>query len=308
MNATRQRRGRPVRLPVQGAWALCVACLLWAASCASPPPSPQASPVAPVTVSAASAAAPLLASLIAAYEAHTPGATVIVEPGNAYHSLRQVVAGATDLGVVSLRVGQDLWTAPLALDAVAIVVHPDNPLTALSSAQLRDILSGRIWQWADLEIDGVGNEITVVSRESGSGTRLLVEAQVMAREPGMACQPRLERGERGIDVVACETEPVTPTAIVVTSSEAVAAYVASHPGAIGYLSRGAVPPGVSALRVDGLLPVPGEIRTSGYPILQPFQFVAPGEPSGAARAFVDFCLSAEGQAIVAQGYAPVRVE
>ena len=283
---------------------LLLVCLL-GASCATATPAPQVSPPAPLAISGASSAAPLLASLVEAYEARTPGATVVVESGNAYHSLRQVMSGASDLGVVSLLVADDLWVAPLALDAVAIVVHPDNPLAALSSPQLRDILGGRTWHWADLGVDGVGAEITVVSREEGSGTRLILEAQVMAREPAAACQPRLAQGDLGIDVIACQTAPVTPSAVVVTSSRAMTAYVAAHPGAIGYVSRGATGAAVKVLRIDGLLPAPAEIRTDGYLVVQPLQFVAPQEPGGAARAFVDFCLGPEGQAIVYRDYARV---
>jgi phosphate transport system substrate-binding protein len=260
-----------------------------------------------VSITAATAASPLLAALVEAYAAHYPGATVIVEPGNAYHSLRQVTDGATELGVVSVVVDGDLWTAPLGLDAIAVIVHPDNPLDGLSALQLRDVLSGRTWRWADLGVAlsaAAVDEITVVSREEGSGTRLLVEARLLGRASAGSCQPRLAPGDPNPAIEACETEPVTPTAVVVTSSEDVVAFVASHPGAIGYASRGTTSAGVKALRIDGLSPDADKVWEEGYLAVQPLQFVAVEEPSGAARAFVDFCLSPEGQEVVTRHYAP----
>jgi phosphate transport system substrate-binding protein len=101
-------------------------------------------------------------------------------------------------------------------------------------------------------------------------------------------------------------------AVLMLSSADVVAYVAAHPGAIGYLSAGylafqtAPGPPVRALRVEGVPPTPAQVGAGSYRLTQPLFLVAPDEPTGAARWFVDLCLGAEGQALVAQGYAPVR--
>ena len=220
--------------------------------------------------------------------------------------------GEADLGATSVAVTENVWAAPVALDAIALVVHPDNPLENLTLAQVHDVFGGQVWRWRDLGIDLPEDEITVVSREGGSGTRMAFEVLVMAHGQGLLdCQPVLavDRGSEGssaVRVEGCEGTPVTPTAIVAPSSASVVDYVRAHPSAIGYVSRGYAGSGVRVVPVEGLSPAPENIHDGGYHLAEPFYLVARKEPTGAARQFVDFCLSPEGQRIVATGYVPVR--
>ena len=111
---------------------------------------------------------------------------------------------------------------------------------------------------------------------------------------------------------ACALDPVTSTAVLMYGSQAVIERVASHPGAIGYVSAGylALAQGtdlpVRVVAVEGVPPEPSRLSDGSYPLVRPVYLLAPHEPMGAARLFVDFCLSPQGQALVAQGYAPVR--
>src|SRR5262249_38879458 len=100
-----------------------------------------------------------------------------------------------------------LWGAPIGQDGIAIIVHPDNPATGLSIQQLREIYQGRITNWK--EVGGADIEISVVSREDGSGTRAEFEQAVM--------------GDRR----------TTPNAQVTSSSAAMVQSVAAQPGSIG---------------------------------------------------------------------------
>ena len=280
------------------------------AACAKPTATPV-TPQAPIKVSASTAAVPLLTRLARAFEARNPWATVVIEGGNSYHALRQVQAGAADLGACAVAVEDEVWAAPIALDAVAIIVHRDNPLESLTLAQVRDIFGGRVWRWEDLGIDWVADEIVVVSREEGSGTRMAFEATAMTVPGSETCQPRLAVDpqappDRAVHVKACQADPVTPTAAIMVGSEAVVAYVQEHRGAIGYVSQAHVSSEVKAVSIEGLRPSPADIQSGGYRLVEPFFLVAPHEPGGPPRAFVDFCLSADGQALVAKGYVPVR--
>ena len=275
---------------------------------------PTATPVTPQTsilVSASTAALPLLTRLARAFEARNPWATVVLEEANSYHALRQVRLGAADLGACAVAVDDEIWAAPIALDAVAIIVHRDNPLDSLTLAQVRDIFGGRAWRWADVGIGWGEEEIVVVSREEGSGTRMAFEAAAMTVPGSVACAPRLAVDPQAppdlsIEVQACPADPVTPTALIMVGSEAVLAYVEEHRGAIGYVSQAHTSSLVKAVSIEGLRPSPADVQGGGYLIVEPFFLVARSEPGGAPRAFVDFCLGTEGQAIVAKGYVPVR--
>ena len=205
----------------------------------------------------------------------------------------------------------DVWTVPIALDAIAIIVHRDNPLESLTLAQVRDIFGGRAWRWEDVGSTWAEDEIVVVSREEGSGTRLAFEAAAMTVPGSAACAPRLVVDtetslDLGAQVEACPADPVTPTAVIMVGSDAALAYVEEHRGAIGYVSQAHTSSLVKAVAIEGLRPSPADIERGGYLLVEPFFLTAPNEPDGAPRAFVDFCLGVEGQAIVAKSYVPVR--
>jgi phosphate transport system substrate-binding protein len=278
--------------------------------CATPTPT-RVTAQASIKVSASTAALPLLTRLARAFEAREPWATVVIEEVNSYYALRQVQAGAVDLGACAIAVDDRVWTAPLALDAVAIVVHGDNPLENLTLAQVRDVFGGRAWRWEDVGIEWEETEIVVVSREEGSGTRMAFEAAAMTVPGSASCAPRLTvdpqaPAELRVEVETCPADPVTPTALIMMGSEAVAAYVEQHRGAIGYVSQAYVSSMVKAVSIEGLEPSPADIQGGGYLLVEPLYLVAPVEPDGTARAFVDFCLGAEAQAIVGKSYVSVR--
>lgn len=279
-------------------------------ACAARPTATPVTPQASIKVSTSTAALPLVTRLARAFEARNSWATVVIEGANSYHALRQVRAGAADLGVCAVAVEDEVWAAPVALDAVSIIVHRDNPLENLTLAQVRDIFGGRTWRWEDVGVNWSEDEIVVVSRENGSGTRMAFEAAVMVVPGSAACAPHLAVAPQAppdlaIEVQACPGDPVAPTALVMVGSDAVVAHVEEHRGAIGYVSQAHISSLVKAVSIEGLRPSPADIERGGYLLVEPFFLVALHEPDGPARAFVDFCLSAEGQAIVGKDYVPV---
>jgi phosphate transport system substrate-binding protein len=291
---------------------LILATLLLAACAPMGTSTPTPAPVS-IAIASATATEPLLTALVEAFQRQYPTFTIVLKRGNAYQGLQQVLDGEAELGAVSVPVPDNMWSAPIALDGVALVVHPSNPVENLTLTQVRGIFGGQTWHWSDLGIDVEGDEITVVSREWGSGTRLTFETLVIAHghASGGDCQPRLDVArsrdeEVAVRVVPCEGTPVTPTAVIAPSSADVINYVKDHPGAIGYVSRGHVWSEVKMVRLEELSPMAEDIQSGGYHLVQPIFFIAPEEPAGAARLFVDFCLSPEGQEIAAGRYVPVR--
>jgi hypothetical protein len=118
----------------------------------------------------------------------------------------------------------------------------------------------------------------VISREDGSGTRAVFEGLVM-------------RDRR-----------VTPTALIMPSSEAARDYFATHDGAIGYLSIGYLSPGVAALAIDGVRPEREAVENGTYAITRPFLLVSHPDPEPEVANFMEFARSPAGQAIVGQTY------
>ncbi len=195
-----------------------------------------------------------------------------------------------------------LIRVPIGLDGLAVIVHPSNNIDELSLVQLRDVYAGRLLDWLALGSDA--GEIQLVSREDGSGSRILFETRVMV------------------------DERVALTAVVMPTSQDVVDYVAKNPQAIGYVSRaevaeliegadspeaaGNIPAAsaaasrVKAIPVEGKLPTRASLRSQEYVLTQPLYLISYAQPTGRIRQFIDFVLSPAGQAIVGRYDAPIR--
>ena len=160
----------------------------------------------------------------------------------------------------------------IALDGIAIVVHPSNPVKALTTDQVMNIYLGNIKNWK--EVGGPDAPITVVSREDGSGTRDAFTSLVMQKK----------------DIIK--------TAIVQNSTGAVATTVAGDKNAIGYVSLSSLNPKIKALDIDGVAATEANVKNGTYKLQRPFIYVTKGDPTGLAKAFIDFVLSPEGQKII----------
>jgi len=135
---------------------------------------------------------------------------------------------------------------------------------------------------------GSSREITVISREEGSGTRgAFIEL--------FGIEAKDANGEK-VDMTTEDAEISNSTSVVMTS-------VAGNPYAIGYISMGSIHDTVKALSIDGAAPTAENVNAGSYKIVRPFNIATTGTISEAARTFIDFILSAEGQAVVvANGY------
>jgi phosphate transport system substrate-binding protein len=183
----------------------------------------------------------------------------------------------------------------VAGDAIAIVVHPSNPVQALSIAQLADIYSGQITNWQ--EVGGEDRPIVLLSRESNSGTHVFFLEEVL-------------RGGRADDRTL-----FSPDTLLMPSSEGISAEVRQNPNAIGYDGLGYVTHDqkVVAVAPEGggaaIMPSIETVRNDTYPIARELFIYTAGEPAGRVRDYLDWILSAEGQAIVGElGFVPIAEE
>lgn len=177
----------------------------------------------------------------------------------------------------------------IGYDAVAVFVHKDNPVTDLSKEQLKGIFTGKIKNWK--EVGGKDAPIAVNTEIQGEkrATMEIFNELVMDKAA-------YGSGFKQIDL---------PRDQIVD--------VARNPNAIGTPSFGllaAVPAdvraSVRALSVDGVDPTAQNIQSGAYLISRPLNLATLGAPAGTVKAFVDFMLSTDGQAIVAKDFVPVR--
>ena len=215
------------------------------------------------------------------------GVNFTYNPTGSGSGITAVQEGRCDIGLSSRALKDDEKSAGLvgttiALDGIAIIVHPENPVSDLSVQQVADIYTGKITNWKDL--GGEDAEIVLIGREAGSGTRDGFESVTGTKD---ACQYRQE---------------LTSTGDVITT-------VSQNPDAIGYASLAALKDTVKALTVGGVAPSEDTVKDGSYVIQRPFVLVTKtGETLSAnAQKFFDFALSAEAaQYITSAGAVPVN--
>jgi phosphate transport system substrate-binding protein len=254
-------------------------------ACSQPPTTPPA-PVL-LRLSGSTSMQPLLRDLAAAYSERYPYVTFDFSAVGSTAGMEALRRGSADLALVSRELQPEeeydtrtrerlLAYTVIAQDAVAVVVKESNPLRELTWYQVRNIFEGQVTTWD--EVGSPAGDILVISREDGSGTRAVFEGLVM-------------RDRR-----------VTPTALIMPSSDAAQDYLATHDGAIGYLSLGYLSPGVATLAIDDVRPEREAVENGTYAITRPFLLVSHPDPEPEVARFMEFARSPAGQAIVGQTY------
>jgi len=247
-----------------------------------------------VVIAGSTSVQPLSEELAEAFSDINGDITVEVQGGGSGQGIKSIEDKIADLGALSREVKEEekaLIAAEtvIAKDGVAVVVNPDCGVSDLTLEQIRKIYTGEITNWS--EVGGNDAPIVVVTREEGSGTRGAFTEITKV----------LSKDESGNEI-----DGTTTNAIVQGSTGAVKQTVASTPDSIGYISLGALDDTVKALNVEGVAPSNDTVLSGDYKISRPFIYVSGEEVSPAAQAFLDFVLSDEGQAIVAQEFIPVN--
>ena len=214
------------------------------------------------------------------------GVEVTYNPTGSGSGIQAVSEGRCDIGLSSRDLKDDEGASGLvgtvvALDGIAIVVNPANPVSDLTVEQIASLYKGEITNWKD--VGGDDAPVVLIGREAGSGTRDGFESITGTKE---ACQYGQE----------------------LTSTGDVIATVSSNPNAIGYASLSAVNDTVKALKVGGVAPSNETVQDGSYAIQRDFVLVTKKDTtlSEAAQAFFDFATSAEAdEYILKAGAVPV---
>jgi phosphate transport system substrate-binding protein len=180
----------------------------------------------------------------------------------------------------------------VAGDAIAVVVHPSNPVDGLTIPQLADIFSGKITNW--LQVGGEDRPIVILSRESNSGTHVFFLEKVV------------RQGNKEDKTL------FSPDTLLMPSSEGITAEVRQNPNAIGYDGLGYVTSDQKVVAVAPaddqpyVLPSVDTVKDGTYPIARPLYIYTAGEPQGAIAGYLEWITGPEGQAIVReQGFVPL---
>ncbi len=238
-----------------------------------------------------------------AYQMFHPEVRISVSGGGSGTGIAALINGTVDIANASRRIKPEEVTAAeangvqpvefiVARDAIAIIVHPDNPIEHLTLEQLSDIYSGKISNWT--ELGGDDRPIVRLSRETNSGTHVyFLEEVVRLGNPN------------NTTLFAAET-------LLIPSSEGIGAEIRTNPNAIGYDGLGYVTPDMKVIAVGVgpagpfILPSAETVNAGQYPIARDLYAYTDGTPQAAVAAYLEWLLSPQAQAIVTQlGFVPV---
>ena len=221
----------------------------------------------------------VIGALGEAFMEQNKGVTFTYNPTGSGSGITAVGEDRCDIGLSSRALKDDekasgLKETVLALDGIAVIVNPANPVSDLDVETIAKIYTGEITNWK--EVGGNDAEIVLIGREAGSGTRDGFESITDTKD---SCKYRQE---------------LTSTGDVITT-------VSTNPDAIGYASLAALKDNVKALTVGGIAPTEDTVKDGSYVIQRPFVLVTKdgAELSTAAKAFFDYATSADAADLIA---------
>jgi phosphate transport system substrate-binding protein len=238
------------------------------------------------------------------YRLIEPSVSIAVTGGGSGTGIASLINGTVDIANASREMkekeidearanGIDPVKHVVAIDALAIIVHPDNPVEGLTLQQLSDIYTGRATNWK--EVGGSDSPIILLSRETNSGTHVYFLEEVV----------RLGDKENK-DIFA-------PQTLLMPSSVGITSELRRNPNAIGYDGLGYVDPAhekVLSIAINDdapyVKPTVDTATQGSYPLSRDLFMYTAGEPAGAVAEYLKWIISAAGQQIVANlGFVPL---
>ena len=262
-------------------------CLLSVVVCASPSGAAEE-----IVISGSTTVLPVIQKAGEAFMAVHPEISLAISGGGSGSGIKALNDGLCHVAMSSRDIksseleqgkakGVNAVRIPVAVDALVPVVHPENPVQRLTSAQLRGIYAGKISNWK--ELGGQDGRIVVVSRDSSSGTH-----------------------ETWTEIIM-QKEQVAASALVQASNGAVVQAVSKNKRAIGYIGFGYLNASLKKLDVDGIEATAQTALAKTWPIARELYLFTNGKPAGAVKKLMDFLLDPQkGQKAVAEtGYIPL---
>lgn len=241
-----------------------------------------------------------------AYRVQQPATAIAVTGGGSGTGIAALINGTVDIANASREMkeseieqaraqGVEPVEHVVAIDALAVIVNPANPVSQLTIDQLADIFTGRITNWQALGGDDAG--IILVSRETNSGTHVYFLDEVV------------RKGD------ADNHDIFAPQTMLMPSSVGITSEIQRNPHAIGYDGLGYVTEHEKLIAVARdaaspfVLPTVQSGADGSYPIARDLYMITAGEPSGAIADFIAWIVGPAGQQIVADlGFVPLPQE
>ncbi len=253
----------------------------------------QAATAESITIDGSTTVGPIAKAFAEYYMGLHQDVNITVSESGSGNGAKSLINGACDIAAMSRFMKEKEFSAAVekgiqpvahvaAMDGIALIVHPANPIKNITVEQTRDIYLGNIKNWS--ELGGPNQDIVVISRDTNSGTYETFEGLVMDKQ---------KMGEK-VEYLG--------------SNGAVRQKVQSTQAAIGYVGLGFVDRTVKPLVVNGIEPNRQTVASGRYPIARPLYLFTNGYPKlgSTVHAFVTLHLSRKGQEIIeAIGFVPV---
>ncbi|MCC5910429.1 MAG: PstS family phosphate ABC transporter substrate-binding protein [Clostridiaceae bacterium] len=218
-----------------------------------------------------------------------PEAQIAVTGGGSGTGIAAIINGTADMAQSSRKMrdaemqqardnGFELEEFIVGLDGLAVATHASNDIEALTMEELKGIFTGTITNWK--EVGGHDAPISVMSRESNSGTHVYFKENVM------------------------DDEEFHPNTMLMPSTQAIVEGLMQDENAIGYLGLGYASDEINVLSVkmdadsDAVYPTDANVSSGAYPIARPLFVYTAGKPEGVMELYIDFIFAREGQDIV----------
>ena len=228
-----------------------------------------------------------------AFMAANPDINLAISGGGSGNGIKALNEGLCDVAMSSRDIkdsereqgkakGIEAVRTAIAVDALVPVTHPSNPVSALSSGQLRDIYMGTITNWK--EVGGNDENIVVISRDTSSGTYETWEDIIMKKQK------------------------VAASALLQASNGAVVQAVSRNGKAIGYVGFGYLNGSLKKLEVDGVEATPETALSGKWPIARELYIFTDGQPRGVIKKLAEYLVDPQkGQKAVREaGFIPLR--
>lgn len=227
---------------------------------------------------------PIVQLLAEEYSTSHPEVNISVSGGGSGIGITSLIDGAIDIAMSSRPVAQtevekaqakglDINPLVIAYDAIAVIVHPSNSLSEISTKNLQKIYTGEITHWQELGWE-VSIPLVAISRDFASGTFEVFNQIVL------------------------QGKDLRPDALMLVSNLAILNEVSFSPTAIGYVGLAYLNDRVKALAIDGVSPTKEAVIEGSYPLARPLFLVIPEDLPEVAQEFIGFILSEEGQAAI----------
>ena len=172
----------------------------------------------------------------------------------------------------------------VARDGVVVIVNTSNAVSGLTKEQLGKIYAGEITNWK--AVGGADAPIVLLGRDSSSGTYAFIKDDVLGKLPN---KPDYAKSMRNLQ-----------------STQAIVDEVSKNTNAIGYIGLGYENASIKPVPIDGTNASEATVLDGSYALSRGLNMYSDGEPTGAKKAYIDWILSAEGQALVKeQGFVPL---